>query len=87
MKAGGGVSPAEARTGARLHVEMEWDTDPMAVVDLQSRTMQDALAARNWISEQRDKYELNMDRTFWSRWRPSDEEAGEAYGDATTSKT
>ena len=26
-------------------------------------------------------------RTFWSRWRPSVEEAGEAKGDATTSKT
>ena len=25
--------------------------------------------------------------TFWSQWRPSDEEAGEAYRDATTSKS
>ena len=70
FQTGGGVlSPAEAHTGARLHVAMEWDTDPMAVFDLQSRTVQDALAARNWISEQRDKYELNMDQSAENRKR------------------
>ena len=31
--------------------------------------MQDALAARNWISEQRDKYELNMDQSAENRKR------------------
>ena len=34
-----------------------------------------------------DVTKTKTDQTFGSRWWPSDEEAGEAYGDATTSKT
>jgi len=57
----GALSPAEAHTGSRLHVSIEFATDPEALtLDMQSRTVQDAMAAREWINSRREEYEAKM---------------------------
>ena len=58
---GTAVSPAEVHTGTRLNVALDsqWGAD--VAIAGHSRTAQDALAADNWVEQQRTKYHTSMD--------------------------
>ena len=68
---GGAVlSPAEAHTGTRLHLAIDFDTDPEALGgEVTSRRVQDALAAQDWVQEQRLKYNGSMEEKTAGRPR------------------
>ena len=63
QQTGAGVlSPAEAHTGTRLHLAIELESNPEQLSSsLQQRSVQDAVAAQEWIEEQRQQYESKME--------------------------
>ena len=71
FSSGGGVlSPAEAHTGSRLHLAIDFHTDPEALgAGIVTRRVQDALAAQEWVQQQRDKYNTAMERVHAGRPR------------------
>ena len=58
---GTAASPAEVHTGTRLNIALDnqWGAD--VAIAGHTRTAQDALAAANWVEQQRTKYHTSMD--------------------------
>ena len=59
---GTAVSPAEVHTGTRLNITLDNKLETAETSSNHTRTTEDALAAAEWIEQQRAKYHSSMDQ-------------------------
>ena len=67
------ISPSEAHTGYRLHLDIavKWDEEASDVGELQERSTQDVLAARCWLHQAQEEYRASMDGSAANQRRRS----------------
>ena len=67
------ISPSEAHTGYRLHLDIavKWDEEASDVGELQERSTQDVLAARYWLHQAQEEYRASMDGSAANQRRRS----------------